>query len=235
MEQQMESQQINQSGNKLPITVAISVLLTAIVIGGAVYFWQKSTNEKVVGNLEQKISDLEKEISTIKSASQENSQANPTPITSSQPSDEDANWKTYSGDKYGVTFSYPSNFQIVTDKIQDEHKGHPKGFNWYRIELTDSSATEKPFMRFEIDPGGYGPFFPDKTYQIAESGAKKIVINSVNDSSSENSNDGRILIIPSILEASNGHSYYWQFYFNEGGKDYEPIFKQILSTFQFSK
>jgi hypothetical protein len=89
-------------------------------------------------------------------------------------------------------------------------------------------------MRFEIDPDGYGPFFPDKTYQITENSEGKIVINSVN-SDDENSSDEKVFITTSIFESSNGHTYYWKFSFNESGKDYEPAFKQILSTFQFSK
>ena len=169
---------------------------------------------------------------------EQNNQTSPKPTNNTQttpPTPQQPAWKTYRADKYGVSFSYPPNFQIITDKIQIEYIGHPKGFNWYRIELADSSAPEKPFMRFEIDPDGYGPFFPDKTYQVTESSTGKVVINSVNDSGSENSNDGKVLIIPNVLEVSNGHSYYWQFSFNESGKDYEPMFKQILSTFQFTK
>ena len=90
-------------------------------------------------------------------------------------------------------------------------------------------------MRFEIDPDGYGPFFPDKTYQITENQTGKIIISQVKVAGGENSNDGKILIIPGILESSNGHSYYWQFSYNEGGKDFEALFKQILSTFKFTK
>ena len=74
--------------------------------------------------------------------------------------------------------------------------------------------------------------FPDKIYKISENSMGKIVINSI---SEEYTNDGIIQIIPTIIKASNGHSYQWQFFFNEGGQDYEPIFKEILSSFQFSK
>jgi len=157
----------------------------------------------------------------------------PTPTSTPIPDGETTDWRIYRADKYGVSFSYPPNFRIVTDKIQVEYIGHPNGFNWYRIELTDTSATEKPFMRFEIDPDGYGPFFPDKIYQVTENSDGKIVIGSVNIGGSENSSDGKVLIIPNVLESSNGHSYYWQFSYNESGKDHEPLFKQILSTFRF--
>jgi hypothetical protein len=149
--------------------------------------------------------------------------------------DETVGWQTYTNAQYGITFSYPGNFQVITNKIQQEYINHPNGFNWYRIELTDASASEKPFFRLEIDPDGYGPFFPDKNYQVIESNAGGVVVNSVSNSSSENSNDGKVLIIPNTLQASNGHSYYWQFSYNESGKDYEPLLKEILATLRFTK
>lgn len=62
MEQEID-QQLNQNKNKLLLTVVFSVLLTAVVVGSVVYMWQKSANEKVVQNLEQKISVLEQQIS----------------------------------------------------------------------------------------------------------------------------------------------------------------------------
>lgn len=62
MEQEIDPQ-LNQNKNKLLLTVVFSVLLTAVVVGSVIYMWQKSANEKVVQNLEQKISVLEQQVS----------------------------------------------------------------------------------------------------------------------------------------------------------------------------
>jgi len=142
-------------------------------------------------------------------------------------------WRTYKSEKYGFEFSYPPNFQITTDKIEQQYINHPRGFNWYRVEMTNPSVLEMPTLRFEIDPDGYGPFFPDKTYQMTETDSGRLSIDSVSEIKSENSNDGKTLIIPSLLQADSGHNYYWQFSFNSGGQDLESLFRQILSTFKF--
>ena len=145
-----------------------------------------------------------------------------------------SDWKTYRNEEYGFEFKYHPDFSVVTDKVHTEYIGHPKGFNWYRVELTDASAREKPFLRFEVDPDGYGPFFPDKSYKILENSEGRIRITAEEAGQSEHQNDAKTLIIPNILQSQNGHTYYWQFSFDEGGADLEPMFKQILSTFRFT-
>lgn len=162
----------------------------------------------------------------------------PQPTTYNQPQQSEAtvvpvDWKTYSNEEYGFEFRYPPNFSIVTDKVHIKYIGHPKGFNWYRVELTDALASESPFLRFEVDPDGYGPFHPDKGYVVSENadGVVSAVPTSV--AQSEYQNDGLTFIGPSSLTARNGHTYYWQFSFKEGGKDWEPVYKDILSTFRF--
>jgi len=62
MEQEVVPQ-LNQNKNNLLKTVIPSVLATAVIVGLGVYLWQKSTNEKVVQTLEQKISALEQQVS----------------------------------------------------------------------------------------------------------------------------------------------------------------------------
>lgn len=119
-------QQLNQP-NKPSFLVSI-ILLTAIVIGGITYFWQKNSNEKVISNLEQKIFNLEQEISTVKIAAQPaviavqdaiqsdvetDAQPAATAVQDTQ-SDKIDDWKTYSNTRYSYTIKYPSNWYVDT-------------------------------------------------------------------------------------------------------------------------
>lgn len=56
-------QQTSPSNSKLLIVVTISVLLTTVITGLAVYIWQKSANEEAIGSMEQKIASLEEQVS----------------------------------------------------------------------------------------------------------------------------------------------------------------------------
>jgi len=144
-----------------------------------------------------------------------------------------SDWKTYSSEKYKFSFKYPADFKIKTDTVRITY---PNGKNWYRLELTDSSTPESPLISFEVNPDGYGPFFPDKTYEIKELENGKIEItNIVLEEKSENSDDGYTWIIPNSIKSNNGNDYFIQFIFKEDGKDWESIFNQILSTIKFIK
>lgn len=68
--------------------IVLLVLLFVLVIGGAYYFGKQKGS-----------------ISTV-------TQSSPSPLASI-PTNETANWKTYSNNKYGFSFSYPEEFNVV--------------------------------------------------------------------------------------------------------------------------
>lgn len=100
------------SSSKLFLVVIFSVLLTGVITGSIVYFWQQSSNEKAVSNLEQKITSLEKQISTMSKTTKVTPQPTPTPKTPLSPTtDPITDWKTFSREHYNFIFKYPSDWE----------------------------------------------------------------------------------------------------------------------------
>lgn len=59
-------QKYKLSNFRLLIIVIITFLLTILLLGLNVYFWQNSASKEMVNNLDQKISSLDEEVSAIK-------------------------------------------------------------------------------------------------------------------------------------------------------------------------
>lgn len=139
-------------------------------------------------------------------------------------------WLTYENKDLGVSFSYPSNYELITDEIHLEYTG---GLQWYKIELADENAPETPGMIFEVNADGYGPFWPDKYYDLEMTTAGKLEITSETiEEVSEYSDDGHTLIMTGIPTETDSYSIRFGFY--EGGEDHEDTFKEILTSFNFS-
>lgn len=206
----------------------IVVVLLAIIVFIAV---DKKDDQKYTRDLEQtkqttSLSDsIESGLPTSQVAPE---------IATTEPANNDlykdiSDWKTYRSEKYRVTFQYPANIKIVNEEVLNENLGS----KWFRLELRDDSVPEKPEMRFEVDGDGYGPFFPDIKYTITELNGGNLEISSRKLETSENSDDGQVLIMTNSITSYNTHWYNWFFRYNESGTDYEPLFMHILSTFQF--
>jgi len=119
METETQPQQLSSSNNKLFVIVAASVFLTAIVTGSAVYFWQKSANEKAISRLEQKISSLEEQVPTMEEVKIP-TRPTPSPVLSPTPiTDPAANWKTYKNEKYSYSIKYPPTAEVKISKGDD--------------------------------------------------------------------------------------------------------------------
>jgi hypothetical protein len=134
-------------------------------------------------------------------------------------------WQTYENEEYeyGVFFKYPSDFEIT--EIKDRRY----------LKLDDSN--KKILMILYINPDGFGPHFPNKTYEISETIDGKIQIDSEELHSSKYISNEKFSIIAS-LKSKNGDFYWLSFSYdkyNKEGKSYEPLFKKILSTFQLLK
>lgn len=225
-----------------------SVICSSVIIGSGVYFWQESRLHSLEQSLQEDLSELKTQAERLQLKTQElnqviNSYTTGTQIKDLSEDPEDSStsqiipsdWIVYQSDIYGFSFSYPPNLEITMDEIHMEYPNHPKGFNWHRILLEDTSTQNGLSMGFEIDPDGYGPFFPDKSYTLSESSNGEIIIDSI--TRPENSpyqNEERFSILAS-LEAQNEHRYFWSFSFDRDGEDYGPLFQTILSTYTFTQ
>jgi len=105
--------------------IVVSIIVTALVVGGGVYAWQKSSLKNTEQNLEQQISALQNQISqlqqmqveqnlpSVNQEQQQNNNIEPTqpPVDNQQTS----NVKTYSSHRYGLSFNYPNSFYLLDD------------------------------------------------------------------------------------------------------------------------
>jgi len=233
METEIQPQKISSSNNKLFVIIIASVLLTATISGLAVYFWQRSVNKKAINSLEQKITFLEDQISTMKNT---NIAPQPTsspdlPLLSTPESTE--NLKTYSNEKYGFGFTYPQSWSLETKYDSDDASvalsniadGHTIRVQVYRV--TGFGYCYKYGERKEIFVGG----------KVAET-ADGIGPSEMCDKPEEFSNRGNTFVLipledkPEGLPTNQIHISY------DYPLDNISIAKsnldQILSTFKFT-
>ncbi len=110
---------------KLFVAVAISVLLTAILIGSAVYFWQKSVKEKTISSLEQKIALLEKQVSTMQK------EVAVLPLVDSSPSPIPTPLSVNGAKLSEIKYALPDGWEAKIRTDQDDLYLSPKGGGGY--------------------------------------------------------------------------------------------------------
>lgn len=200
------------------LAITISIVVTALIVGGAgafFYYSEKSENDDTEGILNSKIDEQEKELSTRSDTNKDDSQKSETT----------SDLKTFERSELGISFKYPPSFSISTDEERVDYGG---GKTWHRVEFTQGN-NERPFMRFETNPDGYGPLFFTKVYTIKEEKRGSLEIISAELVDSENAQEGIEFISSGIIEASNGNSYWWQFAFDEDDA-LESKFKEIIDS-----
>ncbi|MBI4135288.1 hypothetical protein HY477_00955 [Candidatus Uhrbacteria bacterium] len=64
MNQEIQPQQVSPN-SKLSLTIVVSVLLTALIVGAGVYFWQSSNLERTKQDSQTQISSLQEQIAIL--------------------------------------------------------------------------------------------------------------------------------------------------------------------------
>lgn len=129
-------------------------------------------------------------------------------------------------------FKYPSNYEIIADFVKVEYS--PRKV-WYRVDLEDKQSMGEPWIRFELNPDGYGPIFNSKKYDLSLEKSRIVVDRVVMVEKNEYNQGPGEMITTGGLEYPNGHWVSWMFSFKTDSVNYEPIFKNILSTFKFTR
>lgn len=92
--------------------IIIAVIITAVIVGGGVYYWQNAKTSLQTPVIEKTSIDEEK----LPIANEPTEQIkNEVPTKANESADETANWKTYSST--GVTIKYPNDGTYTVDEV----------------------------------------------------------------------------------------------------------------------
>lgn len=189
-------QQTDQNNSKLFVVIAISILLTGLITGSIVYFWQKSANENELNSLRQEITTLKNQVKKV-----EDIDTSPSPTsqpTSSVPINEPTT-KNFSYNNFSL--NYPNSWTLMDMSI-DENFPLKKRLN----SLTEKAvALSKAglYLIITIDQGvgggAGGIFVEDTDYNEFISTHDTVVIQNSTFYLNKDHND-----ISSLLEAHSG-------------------------------
>lgn len=193
---------------KANVKYLLIVGLVAAVAGGIIFVaWNTYQKEIIISD---NFNEIKKSANNIKSQT--------------------TGWKTYSNNIFGFSFKYPQDWEITSDalpKVLSKTAG-PND----KLEITNNSAPEKPVISIWVNPEGFGPFPSDILYTLSSTSDEgiKVVKREV-----VKNQDGLVYITNTLPlgQTFGGNTYWLHFSFKEGGKDYEPVFNQIISTFNF--
>jgi len=195
---------------KIPTTIAISIVLIAVILTGGFVYWRYFSFQEEL---------FSKQTTFI-----------PKNITQ----DETANWQTYKNEFFKFSIKYPPDFNITKDELPKESVYSVA--NEF-LEISNKSILESPRLILFVNPEGFGAIPPDIIYKVVLNKENEIEITKREEipQSEDNQNiDDQVIIaigLPAIKLGVNNYSM--EFLFKEGGKDYEATFKKMLSTFKF--
>lgn len=235
---QAQTQQASPTNSRLFVFAVISTLLTAITVGSLVYFWQRSVNKKVISGLEQKITFLEEQISTMRNvevtAQPTSSPAlSPTPVTNLM-----ADWKSYNDTANKFSLKHPPSWQATKG---NEHAPSIPSSMTEIIKLQSTVGTIdisiipwhnnlKKDLREELSSfisGYFGGW--DVSYENTQVDEEPALRGSYIQSAM----GSQTKVIFTAVE-KDGSVFFFQTQFDLEDSSRFDIYSQILSTFQFT-
>lgn len=128
--------------------IIVSIVITALIVGGAVYTWQRSNLKSTEQTLQQQITSLESQINQLKQ------NLDQTTINGQQikeTNNKTVDWNNYSNSKYGYSIKYPKTWFNLpnygapdTDKyFSNENVGSPLEMGsdgiWITIRISENN------------------------------------------------------------------------------------------------
>ncbi|MBD3329336.1 hypothetical protein GF357_02470 [Candidatus Dojkabacteria bacterium] len=113
--------------------IVVSVVATALIVGGGVYAWQRSNLKNTEQSLEQQISTLQDQISQLQQAqvnqdqqinqpvAEQNNQPTTQEKATPEPVDEYADWKTLVNSTGGYSFNYPAEWKAAVNQYHNSN------------------------------------------------------------------------------------------------------------------
>ena len=109
--------ELNKKQNKTWLSIGVTAVTTAIIVGGGVFWWQKNIinkfqkeNVECQQELENQIQKLQEQIAKIEKIKQDSSEI-----------DDDENWNLYQNEEYGFKFNYPSDWKDSNRDIENQN------------------------------------------------------------------------------------------------------------------
>ncbi len=143
-----------QNSKYIWITI-IAVILSAIIVGGGVYAWQKSSLRATEQSLQQQISDLQNQIANLQKPTQSTVITPEETQAPTQPVDETASWKTYQNNALGFKLKIPS-YVSVDEELNDQYnrlvifKSNKENFEVRLREGKTTSLNQYYYLDFSV-------------------------------------------------------------------------------------
>ena len=121
---------------------------------------------------------------------------------------------------------YPEGFWVAMDDVLLTYSDKR---NYYKMQIVNTDVPERPLITAEVNPDAEGPFRADQSYATWDGEKNRLQITALPKTEDP---DGFIVVYAGPVEIG-GNTYRWNVRYFPGATDYEEIFKQILSTFEF--
>ncbi len=141
-------------------------------------------------------------------------------------------WMEYANDKYGVKFSYPSDFTVAVDKVKHVYAD---GREWYYVFFNSNIREQRPRFSMAVNPDGVGPLYIDKRYILKKDADGNVSISSVINTDDRRISGDDVTWLYAYLDGGE-NKFKFQFLYETGGEsdgvDYDEMFAEMLESIQ---
>lgn len=214
-------------------SVIISIIITAIVVGGVAYYYLNNKAENEKADLQNQIDELEDQILDLQSKSSETNKSDESETATEE---ETADWETYSNEEYGFSFKYPIDFKVTLNEglpggpelsINPQNENYEDNidlmnFSWHlnigeETNLSSFVSAIKAESKIDTKVGKYSAI---ETVNINGSSIDEVVFEV----------DGTISSFSSHVDMLLGEGEID----NNQAQEYANIFTEILKSFKYS-